>query len=324
MIKFKKIKILASGFTFLILTTTIFALSRKNPTPGNRGMTVSHYITVDGLERTYLLHIPPLSKLKRRPPLVIALHGGGGSGRDMIRLTGGGFNTLSNAGGFLVVYPDGIRKHWNDGRGLIYYSHRRNIDDVKFISRLIDRLVDEFNVDKSRVYVTGMSNGALMSYRLACELTNKIAAIAPVGASISENLYFSCHPSRPISVLIIMGMKDPLVPWNGGFLHFRRLKLGRVISTPDTARFWASINHCSREEGIQYLPDRDPYDGTRVWKKKYAGCSKNAEVILYGIENGGHTWPGGFQYLPESIIGRTCRDIDASRIILNFFSKHNL
>lgn len=307
---------------FFLFLTASYSLSKRQPNLADRGMTVSSSIMVDDLKRTYLLHIPPLSKLKKEPPLVIALHGGGGTGKDMIKLTRGGLNSLSNTEGFLVLYPDGIRRHWNDGRGLIFYSHIKNIDDVKFISKLIDRMIEQFNIDKNRIYVTGMSNGGLMSYRLACELTEIISAIAVVGASLSENLYFTCKPSRPIPVLLIMGMKDPLVPWDGGYLHFGALKLGKVISSPDTARFWASHNQCSTEGKIQYLPDVDPYDGTRVWRRRYTGCKDNAKVVFYGIENGGHTWPMGFQYFPEYVIGKTCKDIDANKIIIEFFNKH--
>lgn len=319
----KTIRKILTFMTFFLFLTASYSISRRNPDPADRGMTVSGSIIVDGLERTYLLHIPPMFTLKKKSPLVIALHGGGGTGKGMIRLTRGGLNTLSNAEGFFVVYPDGIRRHWNDGRNTIYYSHRKNINDVKFISKLIDRLVAQFNLDRNRIYVTGISNGGLMSYRLACELTDRLAAIAAVGISLSENLYLSCKPSRPISVLIIAGMSDPLVPWNGGIIHFRAFKFGKVISVPETARFWASQNGCTLEENIKYLPDTDPYDGTRVWKQEYSGCRGKTEVILYGIENGGHTWPGGLQYFPESVIGKTSHDIDANKIIINFFKRHS-
>ncbi len=162
-----------------------------------------------------------------------------------------------------------------------------------------------------------------MSYRLACELTDKIAAIAPVAASMSDFLYYNCAPSEPISVLFIMGTEDPLMPWEGGEIRFGRLRLGRVVSAFKTVQFWAEYNECISESRRRYLPDKAPSDGTRVWRKRYARCNGGTEVILLGIEGGGHTWPGGLQYLPERIIGKTCRDIDACEVIWSFFRRHS-
>jgi len=124
-------------------------------------------------------------------PLVIVLHGGGGTGEDQVKLTEGGLNTLADKEGFIVVYPDGFDKHWNDGRSgeeTGYRTQEENIDDVGFISSLISYFIKELNIDPKRVYVTGMSNGAMMSYRLACELTEKIAAVAPVAGNMPQNL----------------------------------------------------------------------------------------------------------------------------------------
>ena len=278
-------------------------------------------IIVDGLKRTYVLHIPSSYNKSKPTSLVMVLHGGGGTGRGMIKLTG--FDELADKEGFIVVYPDAIGKHWNDGRNLtIYYSQRENIDDVKFLSALINHLAANYNIDMRRIYVTGISNGALMAYRLACELTNKIAAIAAVSCSMSVNIYRSCHPFSPISVLIIEGTDDPLVPWNGGEIHFGRLELGEVVSIEDTLRYWINFNNCTLEAPRTYLPDVNPYDGTRVWVEKYINRMNGVEVVLYGIEGGGHTWPGGYQYLPTWIIGRTCRDIDAKVVIWSFFKNH--
>jgi polyhydroxybutyrate depolymerase len=168
-------------------------------------------------------------------PLVFALHGGGGTGKKMNRLTD--FNRLSDQHGFIVIYPDAVEKHWNDGRGLTdYRAQRENIDDVGFISNLIDVIAGDYAIDRKRVYVTGASNGAMMSFRLACELTDKITAIAPVIGALGENISEKCTPSKPIPVFIIGGTGDPLVPWNGGHVHLFRKKLGSVLSFPETAR----------------------------------------------------------------------------------------
>lgn len=161
-----------------------------------------------------------------------------------------------------------------------------------------------------------------MTYRLACEIPERLAAVAVVGVSMSENLYDSCSPRTPVPIMIILGTDDPIVPWDGGELHFGPVKLGRVVSVEKTVEYWADRNGCTVRHRREYLPDTDPEDGTRVWIERYSNCSGEAEVVLYGIEGGGHTWPGGYQYLPESIIGRTSRDIDANEVIWNFFTEH--
>ncbi len=276
-----------------------------------------------GLKRTYVIHVPSSSDKTRRVPLVIALHGGGGTGRRMESLTLGGLNKLSDREGFVVVYPDGIEQHWNDGRAEVKYrAHRENIDDVGFLSALIDRLAEGANIDKRRVYVTGVSNGAMMSNRLACELTGRITAIAPVAGNMPYDLVSRCAPSKPVPVLMISGTEDPMMPWAGGEAHFLRLKFGKVLSVPETIKFWRMHNHCAPAPASTWEPDTDPQDGTRVRKEVYAGCETGAEVILYAVEGGGHAWPRGHRYLPERLIGKTSRDIDANELIWDFFKRH--
>jgi polyhydroxybutyrate depolymerase len=163
-------------------------------------------MNVAGLKRTYLIHIPSGYTIMKSMPLLIVLHGGGGTGRNMVKLTLGEFDRISDESGFVVVYPDGIDKHWNDGRSSETTRSRinqGNIDDVGFIAALIDHLIKEMNTDPKRVYVTGMSNGAIMSYRLACELAGKITAIAPVAGNIPQDLLLACSPLKPVSVLAI-------------------------------------------------------------------------------------------------------------------------
>ncbi len=309
-----------------ILFTLVLLLA--NCLNGNTSETdYSDSIIFGGLERTYLLHIPTSYDKTKPLPLVIALHGGGGTGKDMVKLTLGGFDKLSDKKGFVVVYPDGIKKHWSDGRSgeeTRYRTHKENVDDVGFISALIDTLIKKLNIDPKRVYITGISNGAMMSYRLACDLTEKIAAIAPVAGNIPQNLYPSCAPSRPISILAINNVNDPLVPFAGGNVTgpFGFKKLGKVLSTSDSIGFWVTHNHCSSSRVTQE-PDKDPKDGTRVKKEVFGNGKDGTEVILYVIEGGGHTWPGGRQYLPERIIGKTSKDIDANEVIWDFFKNHS-
>jgi polyhydroxybutyrate depolymerase len=284
-------------------------------------------IIFGGVERTYLIHIP-LSYDETTPtPLLIALHGGKGSGELMEKLTLRGFNDLSDTENFIVVYPDGVEGYWNDGRDLKSYRPIiENVDDVGFISALMDHLSIELNIDKNRIYVTGISNGALMSYRLACELSEKIAAIAPVAAPMSEFLYLNCSPTRQMPLLIIMGTFDPLVPWRGGEIHVFGLSYGRVLSIPETVSYWLTHNQCLLSPIITWEPNRDPQDGTRVLQAAYTQCEEGTEVVLYAVVGGGHTWPGGWQNLPEWVIGRTSKDIDANEVIWSdlFHSIHRI
>lgn len=280
-------------------------------------------IVFDGLKRTYHVRLP--SSQDKPLPLVFLLHGGGGSAKAMEKLTREGFNTLAEKEGFIAVYPEAVEKHWNDGRGLQRWrSQRDKINDVGFISTLIEHLSREHRIDQKRIYATGISNGGLMSYRLACELTHQIAAVAAVASSMGESLSLSCRPSRPISVLIINGVEDSLVPWEGGEIRLGPWRLGKVLSVSNTVKFWAGRDNCSSSPLITQEPDRDPQDGTRVRKELYAQCREGTEVILYAIEGGGHTWPGGYQYLGEGIVGKTSRDIDANEVIWDFFNKHEI
>ncbi len=163
-----------------------------------------------------------------------------------------------------------------------------------------------------------------MAYRLACDLSGEIAAIAPVAGSIPEPLLASCWPSRPVSVVAINGVDDPLVPWQGGPVHIGRWERGNVLSVAETIAFWVDHDRCSLRPVITYAPDSDPLDGTRVRREAYEDCQGGAEVVLYAVEGGGHTWPGGRQYLPEPIVGRTSRDADANQLIWAFFMAHRM
>lgn len=278
----------------------------------------------DGYKRTYLVHVPSNLKKGDSPALLIALHGGGGKAKGMITLTRGGLNSLADGEGFIVVYPQGYKKHWNDGRvGANDPANRKDIDDVGFISALIDRMIEEHGVDENRIYVTGISNGGMMSYRLACELSGRIAAIAPVATSMPINMPDACSPGDPMAVLIISGNYDPLIPFEGGEIQVGKLKRGRVISVPQCITYWVRHNGCSSAPEITMLPDIVANDGTRVRVEEYPGCQERGTVTAYIIEGGGHTWPGGLQYLGERTIGKTCRDIDANQVIWDFFKQHS-
>jgi len=316
-IKSKLLTLAVLGFIFIIQTTSVSCTPSR--IQADRAGNLSKSLIHGGLERAYHLHIPSSYRNSMATPLVVALHGGGGNGQKMATLSR--LSLLADQNGFIVAYPEAVERNWNDGRGLSQYrSQRENIDDVGFISRMIDAIADDYNLDEKRVYVTGASNGAMMSLRLGCELADKITAMAPVIGSMPENLVSECAPARPVPLLMINGSDDPLVPWEGGYVHFFRKKLGKIISVLQTIDFWVARNGCSPEPQITSEPDTDPDDGTRVQKSVYARCADGADVVLYEIKGGGHTWPGGYQYLPEFLIGKTNRDLNASETIWSFFN----
>ena len=302
---------------FLILSGCIYKI------PEDPNTSVREFL-FDGLQRTYKIHIPQSMPEKYSPALVFVLHGGSGTGDGMERsLTLGGFNTLSDENKFIVVYPDGIEINWNDGRkNTSIPAHQQNIDDVGFFNALIENLTNEFNIDPNRIYVTGISNGAMMSYRLALELPEKIAAIAPVAGAIPIDILPQDPLSTPLSVCVISGTCDPLVPWEGGIVGTKRNPRGVVISVPDSVNFWVVINKCNNTPETILLSDTDPSDGTRVYYHRYGNGENNTEVVLYEIKGGGHTWPNGYQYLSKILIGRTCKDINANEVIWDFFKNH--
>jgi polyhydroxybutyrate depolymerase len=304
----------------LIVLILLGGCTQKIPENPN---TFTRTIFVNGLERTYHIHIPPQLPQNRSPALVFVLHGGGGTGDGMERsLTLGGFDTLADRDFFIVVYPDGIGKSWNDGRkNVTDPAHQQQIDDIGFFSLMIDNLTQEFNIDAKQIFVTGISNGAMMSYRLALELPEKIAAIAPVAGAIPTDLLPINMSDVPVSLCAISGTKDPLVPWDGGVVYPRKPR-GTVISVNDSVMFWVTHDRCSSIPYSIDLPNVVLSDLTRVHEDLYQNGTNNSEVVLYTIINGGHTWPGGPQYLPKALIGRTCRDIDANTVIWDFFSTH--
>lgn len=263
-----------------------------------------------GLNRTYTVHAPP------GPPvgLVLNLHGAGGTGVGQQGLTG--FNVVADVDNLLVIYPDGYEKSWADGRGASP-ADRRHLDDVGFLVALTSKLLNDFGVPPGHVFATGMSNGGFMSNRLACERADVFAAIAPVAGTLGEGV--SCTPSRPVSVLDVHGTADPLVPFKGGEVHGRG-GISHSISAINMVHKWRVADGCQGDPLMQELSDAG--DGTHVRRFDSMACAPGTEVVFYQIGNGGHTWPGGKQYLSKAIIGPTTRAFDASEVIAQFFLTH--
>ncbi len=273
-----------------------------------------------GLDRSYLVHLPPGFDKSKSLPVVIQLHGGGSNAAQTDKLTK--FQTLADKDNFIVVAPDGIGSRWNDGKeGAIYRAATENIDDVGFISALIDRLVTSLNVDPKRVYVAGVSNGGMMTLRLGVQLADKIAAIGSVIGSLA-NPWFSLTPQRPLPVIMINSTEDPLVPIEGGGVTFLGRVTGQVAAPADVVKYWVEKNGCSAPVVKEDLPDISTTDGSTVTRETYTGCKDNVEVIFYLVKGASHTWPGGPQFDDETRIGKVNRDFDATAVIWEFFKKH--
>src|SRR6266567_1634228 len=246
-------------------------------------------INVDSHERTYEVHAPASYKGEQAVPLVLALHGRGGS--------------------------------WADGRGATP-SDKDGIEDVKFLSELIRKVVRDYKIDASRVFVTGISNGGFMTQRIACELSSQVAAVGVVAATMGEITASHCHPEKPVSVMLIQGTLDPLVPIKGGPMGPNGSR-GLILSLQEAAKKWAGLDACdSKPESVTW--EDKAADGTGIRREAFTSCKGGTEVIVYTVEGGGHTWPGGKPSAPESLIGKTSHNMDASEVLWEFFSKHSL
>jgi polyhydroxybutyrate depolymerase len=278
-------------------------------------------INCNGLTRTYTIHIPKYYNKNKTVALLIALHGAGGNGKQMERFTR--FDPIADRDTAIVIYPDGLYKHWNDGRNAAdIKSQQEHVDDIGFISALINKIENDYNINKKKIYVTGISNGGMMCYALTCTLSEKISAIATVVSTIPANVYQNCKPTKPIPLPIMNGVDDPLIPWNGGELIMRGKNHGEIISTDSTVSFWVKNNKCSSTPSEVIKKDDDPKDATSVIIYHYSSSTNlSADVILYKIFGGGHTWPGGSQYLPKFIIGNVSGEFDASETIWKFFKE---
>lgn len=274
----------------------------------------------EGRKRTLRIYLP---QRRGEPlPVVLVLHGGGGTGGGMEWLTRRGFNRIADRDGAIVVYPDGIDHGWNDGRSANRSAADAAVDDVGFLRAIPAQLASLHPIDRARLYVTGISNGGMMSYRLACDAAGEFAAAAPVAANMAVELEGACHPARAIPLLIMNGVDDPIMPWKGGPIRVLWMTRGTVLSGEDSAARWLALDHCGRLEP-QPLIEADPADGTTAAPRS-ARCADGGEVRLYEIRGGGHTWPRGEPYLTSRIVGRVSQALDANETIWAFFRQHAL
>ncbi len=260
-------------------------------------------LVVGGLTRTYVVYAPTGHDLKTPLPVVLALHGATMNGPMMAWFSGLG--RKADEAGFIAVYPNGT------GNGP---AAQDKVDDVGFIDALLDDLSRAYPVDARRVYATGMSNGATMAYRLAAELSDRIAAVAPVVGSVATGIG---RPKRPVSVLHFHGTRDEFIPFTGG----KGAK--SVFGTDyrpvgDSVRAWVEANGCDGIPKTDVLSEGG--DGLRVTRKTYGGGRGGVEVALVVIEGGGHTWPG--KRSAAAVLGRSTLTVSANDPVWEFFQKH--
>ncbi len=273
-------------------------------------------IKVGETKRSYYFHVPQKIDRSSPAPVVLAFHGAGMDGQIMQIFSG--LSKKADQEGFIVVYPNGtglgdILLTWNAGK--FPWNNEREPNDVRFVSNLLDDLETVVRMDPKRVYATGMSNGGMMTYRLAAELGDRIAAIAPVAGCMVCEVKM---PKRPMPILHIHGTKDTLVPFRGTKSKSDRFRFGDVEET--SLKPWREINDCDADAKVAELPRTS--DAWKVVRKEYAAPRTGAEVILYLVEGGGHTWPG--MNFHAFFCGEVTYNIIANDLIWDFFRRHRL
>lgn len=282
-------------------------------------------ITWDSETREYYRYVPnnmPTSDV----PLVVVLHGGGQDLEKVISQAPKQWMELADDDKFIVVYPHGLGNHWNDCRS----DHTGSTaEDVGFIGELIDTIAGSYNIDTDKVYATGASNGGMMSYRLARELSSQITAVGAVVGNNPEN--DECDaPSGVVPVLIMNGTSDPLMPWNGGCIKWGgncNESEGYVVSADDTVDFWVDFLNCETTPTSRTLTNVSSTDGCTVSKLTYPNGDSGSELVLYRVNSGGHTYPTIDWPLPwlQRILlglGNENHDIEGVDYIWEFFQAH--
>ena len=285
----------------------IIILALLVPILANSQQTIEGSITHDGLQRTYILYVPEKYTPGTAVPLILNFHGY--TSNNLEQMFYGDFRPIADTAGFIVVHPMGTidqlnNPHWNVGWGT------STVNDVGFTAALIDSLSATYTIDAERIYSTGMSNGGFFSYKLACELSDRIAAIASVTGTMNVNQTATCNPSHPMPVMEIHGTADETVAYDGNFFF---------ASTPTVVAWWADRNECDTPPTITAMEDTDSADGCTAEHHVYINGNSGSSVEHYKIIGGQHTWPG-------SAFGGvgTNQDIDASKEIWRFFSKYDI
>lgn len=265
-------------------------------------------------KRNYLVHVPKNYDPKSSTPIVLALHGAAMDGSMMVWFSG--LNKKSDEAGFIVVYPSGTGvgpiRTWNAG-GFSGKMAEGRANDVAFIGRLLDDLGTVVKMDERRIYACGMSNGGMMCYRLAAEMSDRIAAIAPVAGTIAIE---ECKPNRAVPVIHFHGSKDNIVPFE--MTEEKKPPFMKLKGVEESVQIWVKLNGCDQTPTTDTLSKEG--DETKVTRTRYGGGKDGSEVVLVVIEEGGHTWPG--QKPPVGFIGKSALNISANDLMWEFFEKH--
>ena len=296
-----------------------FVHFHRGPAPGLTGKIAHGSLRVGDRERTFAYYAP--SPLPVHAPLLLAFHGSSETGDSFRWHTGYGFDQVADTDGFVVVYPDGFERHWNDCRKEASYSARTlNIDDIGFVRALIAHFQSTLGIDPTRVFATGHSNGGQMAYRLGLEMAGEIRGIAAISASLPTPENSMCKEGgKPVPALIMNGTDDPLNPYDGGRVTlFGFGNRGLVRSSLETALYFAKLDGAPSTPSVERLPSRD----STVWveEAKWGSPGRVADVELDTIHGGGHVVPQGRSFYPR-ILGRTDSDFDGPAEIGRFFSQ---
>ena len=263
--------------------------------------------TIAGGERQWLVHLPPPVHGNAKLPLVVAFHGHYGTPTGMERLTG--LDRIADRDGFIVVYPAGIDRSW--AAGVNAPADRQHVNDLAFVTALLQRLETEYSIDPHRIVLTGFSNGAHFVNLLGCRLAGKISAIVPVSGTLAASQEANCHPARPLTVIEFHGTSDPIDPYAGGSIQVSGG--GAVLPVKRNLADWARWDGCAPRAVSR--PVAQGPNGLQVDLRSYPHCRDGVHVEFYRLAGAGHTWPGGPQYLPPRWIGLTTDLVQASRII---------
>jgi polyhydroxybutyrate depolymerase len=281
------------------------------------------YLIHDGIRRTYILHIPPQYDSQKRLPLVLLFHGGGGNAKQALDQYG--LAEKANKEGFILVAPNGTGKlknrllTWNVSFGF-GYAMKNNVDDIGFAQKLIYKLEEKLRIAPDRIFATGISNGGILCHFIAANLSNKIAAIAPVVATIggkrsaNERYILPPSPNKAVSVIAFNGLLDKRIPYSGGSQKKSFNKPVFVKSAQEMHLFWTQVNRCNVKPQIEV-------NNHKKYKKlTYDQGIHNSEVVQYLILNQGHAWPGGKK--PRFKADTPSKTVNATDLMWEFFKKH--
>lgn len=275
-------------------------------------------LAVDGLQRQFYYYQP--ASYRAGAPLVFVLHGSKGEGLGMRKMTGYQFDRLADEHGFIVVYPNGFDRHWNDCRASASYTaNTENIDDPAFFQAMINHFSEQQQIDEDRVFATGFSNGGHMVYRLAYEMPEVFTGVAAIAANLPVKDNNDCTPKNlPISVAIFNGTEDPINPYEGGLVQlFGDASRGTVIASSQSAHYFASLDGMAGEPIVVDLPDADGNPDSQITLTHWAN-EEGQRVSLYTLKGSGHVIPSKVVKF-SAMLGNDASDLEAAEEIWDFF-----